>query len=310
MSQILPLPQSYKNPTKPESAIFTEPSIIKEIESAIETPDDLTVAYQQFSQKNPDTLPAAITRAAQQSDLERLAAYAPSTRNALQAMQTQALDEDYAEWLKGHLDDMEVAQEAADSMRVAFVPTRPVPIARFVKQSAPRIPLYDLWLRRMKTRPQPARAKAYLPVVKAAFAAEGLPEQLVWLAEAESTFNPRARSPIGARGLFQLMPETAKSLGITADQRTQPAKSARAAAVYLKRLHVRFGDWPLALAAYNGGESRVARLLKERRAKDFAGIAAFLPAETRLYVPKVLATVHVRTGYAPSDLPSPKGLRL
>jgi membrane-bound lytic murein transglycosylase D len=71
-------------------------------------------------------------------------------------------------------------------------------------------------------------------------------------------------------------------------------------------LHARFGDWPLAIAAYNGGETRVARVLKTRRATTYAGIAAHLPAETRLYVPKVLATVQVRTGLSPEELPAPK----
>jgi membrane-bound lytic murein transglycosylase D len=88
-----------------------------------------------------------------------------------------------------------------------------------------------------------------------------------------------------------------------------PARSgfpARAAARYLKRLHARFGDWPLALAAYNGGESRVARLLRVRGATDFAGIANHLPAETRLYVPKVLATIEVRTGVSLAGLAAPQ----
>ncbi|MCU0792254.1 MAG: lytic transglycosylase domain-containing protein [Opitutaceae bacterium] len=144
---------------------------------------------------------------------------------------------------------------------------------------------------------------------RAAFAAEGVPEALVWLAETESSFNPRARSPAGAGGLFQLMPDTARALGLTLfpfDQRMQPEPSARAAAVYLKSLYKRFGDWPLALAAYNAGQGRVARTLKARGATDFAGIAEHLPAETRLYVPKVLATVNARAGVAPEELAAPK----
>ncbi|MBC8011261.1 MAG: lytic transglycosylase domain-containing protein, partial [Burkholderiales bacterium] len=141
-----------------------------------------------------------------------------------------------------------------------------------------------------------------------AFAAEGVPEALVWLAETESTFNPAARSPVGARGLFQLMPATAKSLGLSLmpfDERTQPEASARAAAVYLKKLHTRFGDWPLALAAYNAGEGRVGRTLKARGATDYAGIAEHLPSETKLYVPKVLATVQLRAGVTPEALGTP-----
>ena len=177
------------------------------------------------------------------------------------------------------------------------------------KAKPPGVPLYQFWLARVEKRARPPRADEFLPVLSAAFAAEGVPRELVWLAEVESLFNPRARSPAGAKGLFQLMPVTAKSLGLPLlplDQRTNPEASARAAAVYLKKLHARFGDWPLALAAYNAGEGRVAQILKACEAKDFAGIADRLPAETRLYVPKVLATVQVRSGVAPADLPAPR----
>ncbi len=172
---------------------------------------------------------------------------------------------------------------------------------------ATRIPHYDFWLGRIATRARPGRAEAFLPSLHAAFVAEGVPPELVWLAETESSFNPRARSPSGARGLFQLMPGTARSLGLglRPDERIHPARSARAAAVYLRYLHGRFGDWPLALAAYHAGEGRVASELRRRGAADFAAIARHLPAETRFYVPKVLATVRLRSGVAPENLAAP-----
>lgn len=105
------------------------------------------------------------------------------------------------------------------------------------------------------------------------------------------------------------MPETAKGLGLQTflpDERTNPQKSSRAAAQYLRHLHGRFGGWPLALAAYNAGEGRVSRLLARQNAKTFAEIADSLPAETRMYVPKVLATIEVRAGIAPGKLPAPR----
>ena len=131
------------------------------------------------------------------------------------------------------------------------------------------------------------------------------------MAESESTFNPAARSPVGAKGLFQLMPETAKSLGLQTflpDERANPEKSARAAAQYLRQLHGRFGSWPLALAAYNGGQGRVSRTLKKQNAKTFEEIADALPAETRMYVPKVLATIEVRAGIAPENIGAPRAM--
>lgn len=261
----------------------------------------------------------------QQEDLARLAAYAPEARAALLALRAWPEFADYTDWLAEQLDDMEAAVDATKPTTppqpLTPTPALPSPIPPIpppTKPDAPPkvvppgagIPFYDLWLARISKRTRPARADEFLPVARAAFAAEGVPEALVWLAETESTFNPRARSPVGALGLFQLMPATAKSLGLAlrpSDQRAQPEASARAAAAYLKKLHARFGDWPLALAAYNAGEGRIGRLLKARGARDFAGIAAHLPAETKLYVPKVLATVQVRAGVRPEALAAPGG---
>ena len=105
------------------------------------------------------------------------------------------------------------------------------------------------------------------------------------------------------------MPVTAKGLGLSVwlpDDRTDPKKSAEAAARLLKRLYSRFGDWPLALAAYNAGEGRVSRALAARKARTFSEIAPALSVETRLYVPKVLATVAHRTGTKPEALGAPR----
>jgi membrane-bound lytic murein transglycosylase D len=151
-----------------------------------------------------------------------------------------------------------------------------------------------------------------MPGLRRAFAAEGIPAELAWLAEAESSLNPNARSPTGARGLFQFMPETARSLGLSTflpDDRANAEKCAEAAARYLRTLHGRFGSWPLALAAYNAGEGRVSRALTQKGAKDFAGVADALPAETRMYVPKVYALVALRTGVAPEKIPPPAAPR-
>ena len=261
----------------------------------------------------PDELLAFFKRletAGGQEDLKGFAALAPETRAAITAMQALPDYADYADWLREQLADMEAAQEAVTPPRVPPVPPggQTSPTDSLPPKAKESVPLYDMWVGRVGRRPRPPGADEHLPTVRAAFAAEGLPEALAWLAETESSFNPRARSPAGARGLFQMMPDTAKALGLSLlpfDQRTQPQASARAAAAYLKKLYTRFGDWPLALAAYNGGEGRVSRTLKAQGAKDFAGIAEHLPAETRLYVPKVLATVRVRAGVAPGELAAP-----
>jgi membrane-bound lytic murein transglycosylase D len=157
----------------------------------------------------------------------------------------------------------------------------------------------------VRNRPLPANAATLMPKLQAAFVAEGVPAELAWLAEAESSLNPMARSPVGAKGLFQFMPETAKAMGLSTfmpDERTHPEKSARAAARYLKSLHGKFGNWALALAAYNAGEGRVGRTLTKHGAKSYTAIADALPAETRMYVPKVCALIATRAGVPPERI--------
>jgi membrane-bound lytic murein transglycosylase D len=126
-----------------------------------------------------------------------------------------------------------------------------------------------------------------------------VPPQLVWVAEVESSFDPSARSPAGAAGLFQLMPDTAKRYGLRtwpSDQRLDAEQSARVATAYLGQLHEKFKDWRLALAAYNAGEGTVQNLLKRHKANSYDAIASYLPAETQMFVPKVEATVQRREG--------------
>ncbi len=124
-------------------------------------------------------------------------------------------------------------------------------------------------------------------------AEEGVPEWLAAVVQVESGGNPYALSPKQARGLWQLIPETARRYGLTVtpsrDQRIEVEPSTRAAARYLRDLYSRFGDWRLALAAYNAGEETVGSALARTGRSTFAAIARALPEETRRYVPAVLA---------------------
>jgi len=132
------------------------------------------------------------------------------------------------------------------------------------------------------------------PMLAGILRAHGLPPSLLGVAAVESGFNPAALSPKGARGLWQLMPETARRYGLAVepgrDERLDPVKSTHAAARYMNDLYAQFQDWPLALAAYNAGENRVERALERRGAGDFWTLSrlAALPEETRRYVPAVL----------------------
>ena len=206
-----------------------------------------------------------------------------------------------ADWLKVRGDDL----TAAEALQQA-APPKPA--------NTPRLPptpqlQKSVWVKQLAKREVPPRAKAYLPMLKSVFAAGKVPEELVWLAEIESAFNPKARSPAGAEGMFQLMKPTAKRFGLSTffpDERRNPEKSAKAAASYLKFLHGRFGDWRLALAAYNAGEGRIDSILKKAGTRNYHEIVNRLPAETQLYVPKYEATLKKREGLTLEELRSPK----
>ena len=188
-------------------------------------------------------------------------------------------------------------QEPAPQAAPAQAPVVQTPPPAVEKARNRYVESKQSWLRKLAGRPAPARAAALLPELKRAFQAEGVPAALVWQAEAESTFNPAARSPSGAVGLYQFMPATAQQFGLRVspdDERLDAVKNARAAAKYLKMLHTRFGNWPLAFAAYNCGQGRVSNLLRTTGGRTFDDIQDRLPAETRMYVPKIAALVQMR----------------
>jgi membrane-bound lytic murein transglycosylase D len=122
----------------------------------------------------------------------------------------------------------------------------------------------------------------------------GLPEQLKYLAVVESELKTKAVSKAGAVGPWQLMPSTARILGLKVnahqDERKNYYKSTKAAAIYLKDLHHVYGDWLLVFAAYNCGEGTVNAAIKKSGSRNFWTLRSYLPQETREYVNKFIAT--------------------
>ena len=150
------------------------------------------------------------------------------------------------------------------------------------------------------------RAERYMPYVEKTFREKGIPTDIAFLAIVESGFNPNAVSTAGATGMWQFMPRTGDHYGLERnwwiDERRDPYKSTQAAADYLLKLYNDFGDWYLALAAYNAGEGKIGRALDGTGAVDFFELCdlndrldgkAKLKDETRKYVPKFIAVTRI-----------------
>jgi membrane-bound lytic murein transglycosylase D len=170
-------------------------------------------------------------------------------------------------------------------------------------------PQVDYWLARLQTDRRPIIESAlrlrgrYGPLISQALAERGMPQDLVYLAMIESGFNPRAYSKAHASGLWQFVPETGARYGLevnrAVDERRDPIESTDAALRYLGALYERFGSWYLAAAAYNTGENRVARIMREQKGREMGTDAEFyeiyhrLPGQTRDYVPVMIAAARI-----------------
>ncbi len=134
----------------------------------------------------------------------------------------------------------------------------------------------------------------YLNTIDKIFFRHDLPVQLKYMAVVESKLKPGALSPVGAAGLWQFMPATAKKYGLKVsagiDERKNAWKSTVAAARYLKKLYSLFGDWLLVIAAYNSGPAPVYKAIKKSGSRNFWQLQYFLPKESRVHVKKFIAT--------------------
>lgn len=151
--------------------------------------------------------------------------------------------------------------------------------------------------RRAEVEQALARSGRYRAMIAAALRKARLPEELFYLVMAESEYRLNALSRSGAGGLWQFMPFTARRYGLEVsywvDERYDPEKATQAAIRYLSDLHQWFGDWHLAIAAYNRGEGGIGRDLQFSRSTDFPGLSSLkvLPQETQDYIPKFMACV-------------------
>lgn len=156
------------------------------------------------------------------------------------------------------------------------------------------------------------RSSRYREMATRVFKEEGVPTDLIWLAQVESGWNPYALSSAAARGIWQFIPATGQRFGLSQnywiDERSNPEKSTQAAARYLKWLGQRYkNNWELALAAYNSGEGSVDSALSRSGTADFWQLhrAGYLPHETRNYVPAILAVITIAKNPKKFDLEIP-----
>jgi len=150
-------------------------------------------------------------------------------------------------------------------------------------------------LEKMKTWGQP-----YFNTIDNILVKYNLPKELKYLAVIESELKSTATSWVGAVGPWQLMPETARLLGLKVthkvDERTNYQKSTHAAAKHLKDLYNELGDWLLVIAAYNGGAGRVYTAIRKSGSRNFWKLQYYLPAESRNHVKKFIATHYIFEG--------------
>jgi len=145
------------------------------------------------------------------------------------------------------------------------------------------------------------RANRYMFHVVSELEKRGMPTELALLPVIESAFNPQAYSSANASGMWQFVPGTGRDYNLKQnmfkDERRGVLASTDAALTYLQRLYTMFGDWPLALAAYNWGEGNVQKAIKKNQAAglptDYESLADLMPAETRNYVPKLQAVKNI-----------------
>ncbi len=176
--------------------------------------------------------------------------------------------------------------DAKTPFNIAYNPALESVIKRYLKN------------RKRSTETLISRSRYYFPMFEEILDKHNLPLEIKYLAVVESTLKPQAKSRVGATGLWQFMFSTGRQYGLEVssyvDERCDPLQSTNAAAKYLGSLYKMFGDWDLALAAYNSGPGNVTKAIRRSGGyQNYWNIRPFLPSETAGYLPAFLATLYL-----------------
>lgn len=151
------------------------------------------------------------------------------------------------------------------------------------------------------------RMNHFFPSIEQLLEEKRLPDFLKYIPVAESKLSIRVVSPHGAAGLWQLMPNTARSYGLEVssrvDERLNPELATEAALNFLQDLYYEFGDWALALAAYNCGAGKVKKAIRRMNCRDYHDIKLLLPKQTRHYLPSLIAAAYLDAYYRKNKRP-------
>ena len=223
--------------------------------------------------------------------------------------QLKEAEEDLREFADRRLDFEVSRQIPVEFLNEYVPPVRYSEVASRLKKIENKVPLvhnkrvhafvqYFCQKGRTYSRGVLSRKNLYFPIFEKYLKAHGMPEELKYLAVVESGLKPQAMSRVGAAGLWQFMPSTGKVYGLKydyfRDERMDPEKSTVAACKHLKTLYKTFGDWELAIAAYNCGRGNVRRAIRRSGYKrNFWDIYRYLPRETRSYLPQFVAITYM-----------------
>ena len=210
------------------------------------------------------------------------------------------VDQNFINSLESHLDEVSVTVDYLDSYEERFNYLNSYNTLPIVYNSTQKI-YVDKYLSYSWFHRLIGLSKYYFPLFERKLNQYGVPDELKYLSIVESSLNPRTTSVVGAKGLWQFMPETGDEMGLSQNDYINtfydPVANTDSAVRYLKKLYKRYNDWSLAISAYNCGMGNVDKAIRKANSKNYWKVREYLPSETRAYYPSFVAVYYVFNFY-------------